>query len=269
MFTVAINEQPTPLLPREKNAARNAPTGLTTVLSADTPFGELILCTQEAGPFEVAYISGSFSEDIRLQLIKTNPQPTLWLNLSTFILQLADETEVILGERQFVLRSAGSASWSFSLNRGGIYIFYLLSFPTSWLRQKVPLYAPLTNLYVYSLGGTPYTSKTITASLNTQQGFTILLEAANGQDLIERLESNSQLPDLCLLDIDMPVMDGYETAQYLRQRYPAMKILAFTLFINKTKEERILEAGADSVLPKESDPLQWKEALLMVYHQHR
>ena len=99
----------------------------------------------------------------------------------------------------------------------------------------------------------------------THLGFRVVLEAMNGRILLDLLESCGQLPDVCLLDVDMPVMSGYETARYLRERYPSVKILAMTLLPDDRKKIRILEAGADLVIGKESDPLVLKEALISAF----
>src|SRR5260370_32103840 len=58
--------------------------------------------------------------------------------------------------------------------------------------------------------------------------FDVLFEASDGKDLIRRLQT-SRCPDVILLDIGMPEMDGYETACYLRQHYPAIRVLALSM----------------------------------------
>jgi DNA-binding NarL/FixJ family response regulator len=96
----------------------------------------------------------------------------------------------------------------------------------------------------------------------THEGFTVILEATNGMALLDLLETCSHLPDVCLLDIEMPIMDGYETARRLKEQYPSVKILAFTLSPDARKRARILEAGADNVISKESGPDSLKSALI-------
>jgi CheY-like chemotaxis protein len=51
-------------------------------------------------------------------------------------------------------------------------------------------------------------------------GFRIVFEAGNGQELFTKLDSSESLPDLCLLDTSMPLMDGYETARNLKSGIP-------------------------------------------------
>lgn len=98
----------------------------------------------------------------------------------------------------------------------------------------------------------------------TQHGFSVCFEAENGKDLLVRLLTQNPLPDICLLDLNMPVMDGYETIKKLRQYYPTVKILVFTLFPKQYEKDDVLQLGAHGFIPKESDPVYWKEALVSI-----
>lgn len=58
----------------------------------------------------------------------------------------------------------------------------------------------------------------------------VSLQAGNGKELINILSSGEQhLPELILLDLQMPFMNGYETMEYLRTNYPQIKVLVLTL----------------------------------------
>ena len=50
--------------------------------------------------------------------------------------------------------------------------------------------------------------------------FEVVIEAANGKDLISQLEQADSLPHICLLDIDMPIMNGYDTLAVLSKKWP-------------------------------------------------
>ena len=99
----------------------------------------------------------------------------------------------------------------------------------------------------------------------SQMGFQVILEAADGLDLLGLLSHYTVLPDISVLDIDMPVIDGYETARLLRRDYPSIKIIALTQFYDSDKERCILLAGAQMMLTKGRDPNVWKEAMLEMY----
>lgn len=93
-------------------------------------------------------------------------------------------------------------------------------------------------------------------------GFKVILTAQNGEQLLEELKNAKQLPSLCILDINMPVLDGYETARQLKRLYPFLKILAMTVFDNDKKKQAILNAGADDFIVK-SDPIEkWEITIL-------
>lgn len=95
-------------------------------------------------------------------------------------------------------------------------------------------------------------------------GYEVTLEAVNGVDLLTQLEKMDKLPDICLLDLNMPEMDGYATARNLRIRFPSIRILAFSLSAEKAQVDEILECGADGFLPKESDTARWQQELAAV-----
>jgi DNA-binding NarL/FixJ family response regulator len=103
----------------------------------------------------------------------------------------------------------------------------------------------------------------------SQIGFQVILEAADGLDLLSLLSHYTLLPDISVVDIDMPVIDGYETARLLRRDYPSIKIIALTQFYDSDKERCILKAGAERMLTKGSDPDVWKEAIMETYATRR
>ena len=67
----------------------------------------------------------------------------------------------------------------------------------------------------------------IAGLVNDLAGYTVKWEADNGKDFIQKI-SKQNLPEIVLLDIEMKVMGGFETAQWIRQHYPEIKILVLT-----------------------------------------
>jgi len=92
------------------------------------------------------------------------------------------------------------------------------------------------------------------------EGYEVLFEADNGKHFIEQL-SNHQKPDIILLDITMPLMNGFETAQWIKQNLPSAKILVLSMMDNDTAIITMLKSGAKGYLLKDSKPLILKGAL--------
>ena len=60
-------------------------------------------------------------------------------------------------------------------------------------------------------------AKAIGTIINEHSSYQILYEVANGKMLQEKFKEAKNIPDIVLLDISMPIMDGYETAQWLKE----------------------------------------------------
>ena len=69
------------------------------------------------------------------------------------------------------------------------------------------------------------------------------------------------LPDLVLLDINMPEMDGYETCLWLKDNHHEIKVLALSMYDNENAVIRMFKAGAKGYILKDCDPLELKTAL--------
>jgi two-component system invasion response regulator UvrY len=96
--------------------------------------------------------------------------------------------------------------------------------------------------------------------IKAYSGYRILLEATNGQDLIEQLLPED-LPDLILLDVSMPVMNGYETALWIRQHYPQIRILALSMLSDERSVLKMIQCGARGYILKEVKPAELIKAL--------
>lgn len=105
--------------------------------------------------------------------------------------------------------------------------------------------------------------KGLAALINSFDDFTVVFEADNGQDMQQKIETDN-LPDLVLLDINMPKMDGYTSAQWLKQTYPLIKIMALSMYDNENAVIRMFKAGARGYILKDCEPPELKTALLSV-----
>jgi two-component system, NarL family, invasion response regulator UvrY len=99
--------------------------------------------------------------------------------------------------------------------------------------------------------------------INSFENFAVLFEANNGHELKAKL-SKHIIPDIVLLDVNMPDMDGYETAQWLHQNYPQVKVLALSMFSDENIIIRMLKLGAKGYILKNAEPEELQEALTSV-----
>lgn len=90
--------------------------------------------------------------------------------------------------------------------------------------------------------------------------YAVLFEARNGMDLIRQLRP-CFLPEIVLLDINMPEMDGYDTALWLKRNFPEVKILALSMYDTDNSIIRMLKNGAKGYILKDSSPAELKKAL--------
>lgn len=99
--------------------------------------------------------------------------------------------------------------------------------------------------------------------LNGFQEFNVIAKAANGIEVIDLIESG-MLPDILLMDLNMPQMDGYETAKLLVKKYPQIKIVILTMYGSEMVLIRMLQLGVNGFLKKDIHPAELKEALLKI-----
>jgi DNA-binding NarL/FixJ family response regulator len=92
--------------------------------------------------------------------------------------------------------------------------------------------------------------------LEIQSDLTVVGDAANGQEALDLIASlqQSQLPDVILLDVRMPVMDGVATTIELKKHYPEIKILILTTFDDDEYISQAMNYGANGYLLKDSPP---------------
>jgi two-component system, NarL family, response regulator DegU len=98
--------------------------------------------------------------------------------------------------------------------------------------------------------------------LNQVPDFELITEAANGQELIDRIAR--KLPDVVLLDLQMPVMDGTATADYLRENHPLVKVVVLTMHDEDRMVLHLLEKGVSGYLLKDADPSEVEKAIRKV-----
>lgn len=81
----------------------------------------------------------------------------------------------------------------------------------------------------------------------------VTIQSSSGKELVERINSGVT-PDIVLLDLNMPEMDGYETATWLKNNFPAARVLMLTMYSSELTLIRLLQAGVKGFLKKDIHP---------------
>src|SRR5258705_3072632 len=98
------------------------------------------------------------------------------------------------------------------------------------------------------------------ADLIRNLGYSVLFEANNGKEFCDKLKTEG-LPDFVLLDINMPVMDGYEISLWLKKNHPDIKVLALSMYDDENAVIRMLKNGAKGYILKDTEPTELKTAI--------
>src|SRR5689334_13883128 len=86
-------------------------------------------------------------------------------------------------------------------------------------------------------------------------------EAANGRELLDTIDALPHLPRICILDINMPVLNGYETLQQIKQRWPQIEVLILSMLDSEAMARNILSEGAAGYLLKDGPPEELEKAI--------
>lgn len=98
------------------------------------------------------------------------------------------------------------------------------------------------------------------ASLVRNLGYEVTFEANHGDDFIATMKTQGT-PDLVLMDINMPVKDGYETTMWLKKNHPEVMVLALSMYDDESAIIRMLKSGARGYIMKDSEPAELRSAL--------
>ena len=104
-------------------------------------------------------------------------------------------------------------------------------------------------------------AKAISSIIADFKGYEVLYEAENGKSMIEQFRVETNIPDIVLLDISMPVMNGFETAAWLKANHPAIKVMALTMQGDDESLIKMIKSGAIGYLNKNVHPLELQKAL--------
>lgn len=107
--------------------------------------------------------------------------------------------------------------------------------------------------------------KSLALLINSFEGMRVEVEAENGKLFISKLIDNPV--DIVLLDIQMPIMNGYETCRKLLVQFPELKILVVSQLSTRESIHKMMELGAHGYFTKNSNPDQLEMALQSVYEE--
>lgn len=119
----------------------------------------------------------------------------------------------------------------------------------------------MNNLKIAIVDDNAFLIKAIKEKLSFFENISIKHTSLNGSELLVKLEENHNL-DIILLDIEMPVLNGIETTQIVKQKYPHLKIIMLTAFDNDEYIFNAIKVGADGYLLKEIDPKELYNGLI-------
>jgi DNA-binding NarL/FixJ family response regulator len=104
-------------------------------------------------------------------------------------------------------------------------------------------------------------AKALTVIIDTFKKYKVLYEVPDGKALVEQFKHKRHIPDIVLLDINMPEMDGFETAKWLTQHHPDILILALSMQNDEQTLIKMIKAGARGYLVKNIHPNELEKAL--------
>jgi DNA-binding NarL/FixJ family response regulator len=90
--------------------------------------------------------------------------------------------------------------------------------------------------------------------LEREPNFNIIYEAENGKELISFINKTEELPNVILMDLNMPEVNGVEATKIIHKKYPEIKIIALTSFGGKSFITNMIDVGASSYLLKNTSP---------------
>ncbi len=99
--------------------------------------------------------------------------------------------------------------------------------------------------------------------LSADDGLQVVAEADNGEDLVKALETAT--PDVILMDLKMPLMDGMEATKIVRKKYPAMKVLVVSMYEDDKFIIHLMENGANGYLLKNAEPDEIRRSIYAVH----
>jgi DNA-binding NarL/FixJ family response regulator len=103
--------------------------------------------------------------------------------------------------------------------------------------------------------------KSLIVLIETFPDFEVVMESQHGEDLCRKLVASSNPPDILLLDVDMPVMDGPAAAAFISARFPLVRMIALSMKDDEMSVIKMIRAGCCAYLCKDMHPNDLEKAL--------
>lgn len=97
-------------------------------------------------------------------------------------------------------------------------------------------------------------TKALEEMVNQFSGYEVLFSAENGKDFIDKLSDSNEDPDVVLLDLNMPIMDGFETLKWIKEHKKNVKTLVLSMNDNEKSIIKAIRKGANGYLVKNITP---------------
>ena len=104
-------------------------------------------------------------------------------------------------------------------------------------------------------------AKALASIVDSFKNFNVLYECENGEQLVAHLKQPSKKPDIILLDVSMPIMNGFETATWLKANHPQILILTLSMQNDDDTLIKMIKCGAHGYLLKNIHPTDLEIAL--------
>lgn len=110
-------------------------------------------------------------------------------------------------------------------------------------------------------------AKAVSSIVNNFDNFEVLYEVENGAALQQKFKVAKNIPDIVLLDVSMPIMDGYATAAWLKEQHPAVLVMALSVQDDDNSIIKMVKAGAKGYMHKNVHPIELERALQTLISQ--
>lgn len=108
-------------------------------------------------------------------------------------------------------------------------------------------------------------SEALSSLISDFEDFNVLAVLANGEELVTYFSTENKHPDIVLMDIQMPIMNGFEATRWLKKHQPQIKVLGLSMECEESTILKMLRAGANGYLLKVIQPSLLEHALKEVY----